>query len=202
LKQFSADFHDQIKAEIPCFVQYIAHRKLATNTKQSRAWFKTEDIETEWTKEAKLANRSDCFYALSEAINEWFNSNFDKSEIVATAGEIIRELLNENPKYTNRYVSKTLRDEFGIESVVEYCTTSFQISHGSASHRVFTIDRDKFYSLYGKAENTQDTKADNNADDNADNNADMKSNVVKMMNKAGFEEDRDENGTLKGEMPF
>ena len=190
LKQFSADFHDQIKAEIPCFVQFIAHRELATNTKQSRAWFKTEDIETEWTKEAKLANRSDCFYALSEAINEWFNSNFDKSDIVATAGEIIRELLNENPKYTNRYVSKTLRDEFGIESVVEYCTTSFQISHGSASHRVFTIDRDTFYSLYGKAEKTQDPEAD------------LKANVVKMMNKAGFEEDRDENGTLKGEMPF
>ena len=110
--------------------------------------------------------------------------------MVATAGEIMRELLRDNPKYTNRYVSKTLRDEFGIESVVEYCTTSFQISHGSASHRVFTIDRDAFYSLYGKAEKKSDPAAD------------LKANVVKMMNKAGFEEDRDENGTLKGEMPF
>tara|TARA_S200002703_G_scaffold3018_5_gene4480 strand:+ start:3855 stop:6143 length:2289 start_codon:yes stop_codon:yes gene_type:complete len=190
LENFSGDFHDRIKNELPCFVSFISNREMQTKTKQSRAWFKTEDIETEWTKEAKLANRSDCFYALSEAINEWFNGNFDKSEMVATAGEIIRELLKDNPKYSNRYVSKTLRDEFGIESVVEYCTTSFQISHGSASHRVFRINKDTFYSLYGKAEKEQDADAD------------LTANVVKMMNKSGFVDDRDENGELKGEMPF
>jgi len=190
LTQFSADFHDQIKSEIPCFVSYISNREMQTKEKQSRAWFRTEDIETEWTKEAKLANRSDCFYALSEAINDWFNANFDKSEIIATAGEIIRELLNDNPKYSNRYVSKTLRDEFGIESVMKHCQTSFQLMHGGGSNRVFIIERDKFHSLYGKADKT------------AENGSDVKANVIKLMNKAGFVEERDENGTLKGEMPF
>jgi hypothetical protein len=88
---------------------------LATKTKQSRAWFKTEDIETEWTKEAKLANRSDCFYALSEAINEWFNSNFDKTTLIATSGEIRKELLNDDIKYSSRYIAKTLRDELDMD---------------------------------------------------------------------------------------
>jgi hypothetical protein len=44
--------------------------------------------------------------------------------------------------------------------------------------------------LYGKADKTPE------------NGSDVKANVIKLMNKAGFVEERDENGTLKGEMPF
>jgi hypothetical protein len=49
------------------------------------------------------------------------------------------------------------------------------------------INRDKFRDKFGYAE--PEPVVD-------------RQKVISMMNKSGFKEDRDENGTLKGEMPF
>jgi hypothetical protein len=179
-----------MEKEIPGFVSHIANRELQTKTKQSRAWFKTEDIETIWTKEAKRANRSDCFFALSEAINNWFNENSNKTELVATSGQLWENLLLKNIKYSSRYISKTLKDEFGLDSELKYCVSSFELYNNSYSQRVFTIKLDYFKEIFGYAPNPNASPG----------------NVVDLKGKTkpdqDTEPDRDENGVYLGDMPF
>jgi len=190
LQEFRGDFHSQMEKEIPGFVSYIANRDLQTKTKQSRAWFKTEDIETIWTKEAKRANRSDCFYALSEAINTWFNENSNKTELVATSGQLWENLLLKNVKYSSRYISKTLKDEFGLDSELKYCVSSFELYNNSYSQRVFTIKLEEFKEIFGYAPNPNASPG---------NVVDLKGKTKPDQDK---DPDRDENGVYIGDVPF
>ena len=93
-----------------------------------------------------------------------------------------------NVKYTNRYISKTLKDEFGLDSEMKYCVSSFELYNNAYSQRVFTIKLDHFKELYGYAPNPNASPG----------------NVVDLKGKTKPDKDpdRDENGVYLGEMPF
>jgi hypothetical protein len=146
LDAFDAMFNAKVEMELPGFVYFLNRRELETKTKQSRAWFSVDKIETEWTKAAKEANRSDCFFALLDAFLKYFSENQNETEIVATVNEISVNLLT-NSKYNARYIGKTLRDEFKIEykslrAFITFDSSPYKVKHVGKHYR---IERDYIY---------------------------------------------------------
>ena len=146
LEEFDPEFNSKIEMELPGFIWFLNRRKLNTETKQSRAWFRVEDIETEWTKKAKEANRSDCFFALFDSILKHFENDINCHQIVATLGDIKANLLA-NTNYNARYISKTLHEEFKIESRMHRNIETFDINPYKVkkSGKYFVINRDYIY---------------------------------------------------------
>jgi hypothetical protein len=192
-EKFDPDFNTKVLQEIPAFVFMLSQRKLNTVTKQSRAWFRIEDIETEFTKAAKYANKSDCFFALFDAVVAYFEKNPAAMKLVGTTTDFRIHLLT-GDKFSGKYIGRTLRDEFKIESKMQREKSSFDINQYTAkeSGQFFVIEREWFYKEFNIPVEKPEQVTDANE------------NVIRLDIKPVTEQntDRDENGEFKGKMPF
>lgn len=113
---FDNSFEQKLEDEIPAFVYYLKNRLLNTPTKQSRAWFKPEDLNTEDLELAKEQGGSELYFELKESINEWFRLNNNHNNIICTISDIQKILLNNNPKYSIKYIKTVMSNEFKLNN--------------------------------------------------------------------------------------
>jgi hypothetical protein len=190
---FDPDFNLKVMQEIPAFVFMLSQRQLNTAAKQSRAWFRVEDIETEATKAAKDANKSDCYFALFDAFVSYFERNMAAKEIVATLSDFKLHLLT-GDKFSGKYIGKTLREEFKIDSHLHRNKSSFDVNQYTAkeSGKFWVIERDWFYTTY------------NIPIEEVEPGLETNENVIKLDIKPNAVQDqqRDGNGEYQGKVPF
>jgi hypothetical protein len=139
---YDGNFLEKCKAESPSFADFLLHRTMANPEAKSRAWFTDEQLNTTWRDEAKHANKSPLYMALEEKVLEWHETNIDKPVIVGRASDFKNYLLNGDYDFTVKYVSKVLRDEFGIEPIMSRNKTNLsEVEHNvNVSGQWFELD--------------------------------------------------------------
>jgi hypothetical protein len=105
------DIEENLKKELPAFLYFLKGRKLSTS-KQSRAWFATELIETTALNSVREHSHSPLYNDLKEALIEYFATN-TASELKATAKQLIEKVLTgKKHEYNTKYMTNVLKNEF------------------------------------------------------------------------------------------
>ena len=125
VENFDPDFLQRCVEEIPAFTAFLRQRELQTKEAKGRAWFSDEDYNTEWLEALKAYNRSELFQELTELFNTFFAKS-GQSFINARASDIREYFFNstQKSKYTNKYLSKVLKEEFKINPILKIDTTN------------------------------------------------------------------------------
>ena len=112
---YDPDFEQKLRDEIPTFLYFLKNRKLINDTKQSRAWFNTGDLNTEWLAAAKEQGRSQLYIEINEIFTEWFLNHPKEQEFHVTNKQIVEHVLENKHQSNVKYVAGVMRDEFKIE---------------------------------------------------------------------------------------
>lgn len=122
---FDPEFEEKLKDETPAFIHFLKNRKMETDKKESRAWFHIDKMNNEYLEAAKKENKSELWYELFEGLLDWFETNPKEKCLICTNSEIKEHFLNNNPKYTSKWINRCLTDEFKINSSMSREKSSF-----------------------------------------------------------------------------
>jgi hypothetical protein len=106
-----------LKEEIPAFLNLLTNRKLSTDGKNSRMWFKLEEIETEARKKMIAASGS----ALKKILQAKFAEYAEKWELQEfyMSTKSIRECFNIGPRFEDFYIEKVLNEDLNLEFLTD-----------------------------------------------------------------------------------
>jgi hypothetical protein len=125
IKSFDPDFLDKIDAELPAFTEFLLRRELQTKEAQSRMWFADSQYITKWLDKAKRANKSELYHDMYEKFTEWFAINEDKEYLIVRPSDVQNKWYsNLKTKYSVKYISTVLKDEFKVNPVREINETN------------------------------------------------------------------------------
>jgi len=112
VKHFDPEYEEKLINEIPAFMEYLINNPLLYPEKKSRLWFDIEELQTETLQKVKEYNRSPIWHNLFPIIDEYFFSNPQNEEWVATPTTIRKKDDWISKSYSNKAIAKCLRDEF------------------------------------------------------------------------------------------
>jgi len=116
LDSFDPDFLNKCREEVPAFTHFILNREMANKVSVGRAWFKDEDLNTQWTKAVKEYSKTELYHDLHEQFLEWFSST-DSEELIARPKDILEKWYKRKSSYSTKYISKVLTEEFKITPI-------------------------------------------------------------------------------------
>jgi len=157
-------FEEKLVREIPQFLYFLQNRKLNTPIKQTRHWFKDEDICTVWLNEAKRQNASTLYHELNEKFINYFGEHPDVFEINCTATDIQNYFLDNNREYSVKYIANVMKDEFKVNPRQERKLSTFSDKIGGVIKNIpngwfYKIDR-KFIMDLNEFNDDPPTKTD------------------------------------------
>lgn len=116
INTFDAEFEKKLISEIPQFLYFLKNRKLNTPEKKSRSWFDFNDLNNSFLTEAKEQNHSELWYELNESFTKWFITQKDDF-VYVTLSEIREHFLENNMKFSLKYIKNVMYDEFKIKNI-------------------------------------------------------------------------------------
>ena len=123
----------------------------------------------------------------------YFEKNPAAMKLVGTTTDFRIHLLT-GDKFSGKYIGRTLRDEFKIESKMQREKSSFDMNQYTAkeSGQFFVIEREWFYKEFNIPVEKPEQVPDQNE------------NVIRLDIKPVTEQNpnRDENGEFQGKVPF
>ncbi|AUC81801.1 primase-helicase family protein [Lacinutrix sp. Bg11-31] len=103
---------EDLEKEIPCFLNHLNTRKIAT-PKKSRMWFSKEEIFTPALSRLVKGNKTNLEKEIIEIVNNDF-FRFEKETICYSASDLVELLKNNNIRASSSKVSEVLKSKFGL----------------------------------------------------------------------------------------
>lgn len=108
------DLLEDLRLELPHFMYFLNTRQII-NKRQTRMWFKKEQIVTEALRNLVKGNKSYLDKEIQEILIDEF-VKFEKDELYYSLGDLLEKLTKNNIRATSSKVSETLKNQFGLES--------------------------------------------------------------------------------------
>lgn len=144
---------DLIK-EIPAFIYYMQNRKL-NNKKESRMWFKADDIITEALQEIKKNSEETAIKHLKEYLTDKYDET-NETELFATPTDINDIVFKNNSRIDPSYIRRLLRNKFNLKNadkVIRYTPLETEVYDynlkeyikNTKTGKPFGLKKDTFY---------------------------------------------------------
>jgi hypothetical protein len=104
-----------LEKEIPAFLYYLLHEVPEIDTSKSRMIFTIDQIQNEELQRTKDESRSGLYKDLTLLITQWFESNLEETELLATPTHLKDMWFNYNAKVSHSYLVKVLKNEFKMQ---------------------------------------------------------------------------------------
>jgi hypothetical protein len=144
------DLLADLKKELPHFMQFLNTREIKTK-RQTRMWFKKEQIVTDALKNLVKGNKSYLDKEIQEILIDEF-VKFEKDELYYSLGDLLEKLTKNNIRATSSKVSETLKSQFGLESTNgSYSKYYLALNPSSNNHIVEeTKQKGRYYTFMKK----------------------------------------------------
>jgi hypothetical protein len=140
IDKFDAEFEKKLTEEIPQFLYFLQNRKLNTPEKKSRSWFDFNDLNNVFLEDAKKQNKSELWYELNEGFKKWFIEHNDDN-IYVTLSEIREYFLNNNMKYSLKYIKNVMQDDFKLERKQRKVRGTFKVENLAIPNEYYHIKK-------------------------------------------------------------
>lgn len=135
------NIEEDLKSEIPAFLHYLTTLP-PVDYSRSRMVFTPDELYNEALQAVKDESRVWLYKELKIRIEDWFNNNEKEKELKVSATDIKKEWYDNNHKATIDFIARIIREEFELESRLEYY---FPYETGEKKRaRCYTFKREDF----------------------------------------------------------
>ena len=106
---------EKVEEEAGYFVKWLKERGCNYDTDGDRLFFRFEDYKTDAFDKVVVESKSEIYKEICQDMEDFFNKRYDLQTSEFTAKDIKTMFYLTNNKYSKAYISKTLKEDFGME---------------------------------------------------------------------------------------
>jgi len=111
------DLKRELREEIPAFLNFLINRKLTTDGKNSRMWFKLSEIDT-GARQKMIASSGSALKKILQRKFAEYAERWDLKEFYMNI-KSIRECFKISDRYEDYYIEKVLQEDFQLEIILD-----------------------------------------------------------------------------------